>query len=264
MLKILWNSDRILGQGHSAYKKIGYETCMGLAEANLAHVAHIPMGSANRMGRNWHKKVLITQSGNDPWNEDVAMKCYTDLQSDLLITLKEPWVFRRIFQEAMNFVPIVPIDHQPVAEDIILRLQTAFKVITVSRFGQWELRNKKIESTYIPHGCSDVYKRYPERKDEWRKMWFFDRDEFVVGIVCRNQARKMIPQMLRGYARFQELNPDVKSHLMLWTDVFPRNSPQATSMGVGDVGVYLLPEILRLGLDQSCLLYTSPSPRDRS
>ena len=78
------------------------------------------------------------------------MKCYTDLQSDMLITLKEPWVFRRIFKEAMNFVPIVPIDHQPVADDILLRLQTAFKVITVSRFGQWELRNKKIESTYIP------------------------------------------------------------------------------------------------------------------
>jgi len=251
MLKILWNSDRIIGQGNSAYKTIGYETCMGLAEAGLANVAHIPMGAANRMGRTWEKKVLIVPSGDNPWNEDVAMERYTELQADMLITLKEPWVFRKIYREAMNFVPIVPIDHQPVSEDIILRLQTAFKVIVPSRFAQWELKNRKIESTYIPHGVSDVYKWYPERKAEWRKRWFFDPDEFVVGMVAMNRARKMIPQMLRGYARFRELNPDVKSHMMLWTDVYPRTRPEATAMGVGDTGVYLLPEIHRLGLDEA-------------
>ncbi len=250
-LKILWNSDRILGQGHSAYKKIGYETCMGLAEAGLAHVAHIPMGSANRMGRSWHEKIMIVQSGNSPWNEDVIMERYTDLQTDMLITLKEPWVFRNLYRQATNFVPIVPIDHQPVSEDILLRLSTAFKVITISRFGQWELNKRKIENTYIPHGVSDVYKRYPDRKAEWRKMWFFDPDEFIIGIVAMNRARKMIPQMIRGYARFRELNPDVKCHLMLWTDVYPRTTPASTAMGIGDRGVFLLPEIHRLGLDKA-------------
>ncbi len=251
MLKLLFNTDRIIGHGHSAYKKIGYETCMGLANADLAQVAHIPMGSANRMGRSWHEKVMIVRSGNDPWNEDVIMQRYIELQADMLITLKEPWVFRNLYKEATNFVPIVPIDHKPVSEDILLRLATAFKVITISRFGQWELKNRKIESTYIPHGVSDVYKWYPDRKAEWRKMWFFDPDEFIVGMVAMNRARKMIPQMIRGYARFRELNPDVKCHLMLWTDVYPRNTPAATSMGIGDRGVFLLPEIHRLGLDKA-------------
>ena len=251
MLKLLVNTDRIFGQGNSAYKKVGYETCTGLAKANLAHVAHIPMGSANRMGREWRENVMVVDSGNNPWNEDVCMKRYTDLQADMLVTLKEPWVFTQIYREAMNFVPIVPIDHQPVSEDILARLQTAFKVIVPSRFAQWELRNRKIESTYIPHGVQDVYQRYPERKAEWRKMWFFDPDEFVVGMVAMNRARKMIPQMIRGYARFRELNPDVKSHMMIWTDVYPRTTPEASAMGVGDTGVYLLPEIHRLGLDKA-------------
>ena len=224
---------------------------MGLSEAGLAHVAHIPMGSANRMGRNWHKKVLICQSGDDPWNEDVCMQRYTELQADMLVTLKEPWVFRRIHREAMNFVPIVPIDHQPVSEAILQPLTTAFKVIVPSRFAQWELRSRNIESAYIPHGISDAYQRFPDSKEEFRKMWFFDPDEFVVGIVAMNRARKMIPQMLRGYARFRELNPDVKSRLMLWTNVYPRISPEASMMGVGDTGVSLLPEILRLELGEA-------------
>lgn len=249
MLKLLWLSDRIVG-GHSAYQKVSYETCMGLADEGY-HVAHLPMGRANRMGRNWQKSVLICNSGDDPWCEDVVMECYTELQSDMLITLKEPWVFRYIPRLAMNFVPIVPIDHQPVSEAILSKLSTAFKVIAISRFGQWELRNHKVESEYIPHGISKAYQYFPDRRTEWRKLWFFDPDEFIVGIVAMNRARKMIPQMLRGYKRFLEINPDVKSHLMLWTDIYPATSPEATAAGVADVGVNLLPEILQLGLGEA-------------
>jgi len=223
---------------------------MGLAEAGY-HVAHLPMGRANRMGKYWHGKVLIVPSGDDPWGEDVVMERYTELQADMLITLKEPWVFQRIPRLGLNFVPMVPIDHQPVSQLLLANLKTAFKVITISRVGQWELRNNNLDSEYIPHGCSDVFKYYPERKAEWRKMWFFDPDEFVVGIVAMNRARKMIPQMLRGYARFRELNPDVKSHLMLWTNIYAATSPEMREAGVADVGVYLLPEILQLGLGES-------------
>jgi glycosyltransferase involved in cell wall biosynthesis len=203
------------------------------------------------MGRYWHGKVLILPSGDDPWSEEGIMERYTELQADTLITLKEPWVFKWIHRLALNFVPIVPIDHQPVSEAILSPLSTAFKVVTISRFGQWELRNRGIESEYIPHGVSEVFQYYPERRAEWRKMWFFDPDEFIVGIVAMNRARKMIPQMLRGYARFRELNPDVKSHLMLWTDIYPAVSPEATAAGVADVGVNLLPEILQLGLGEA-------------
>jgi len=34
----------------------------------------------------------------------------------------------------------------------------------------------------------------------------------------------------------------------LWTDVYPASTPQEVGMGVSDVGVSLLPEIMRLGL----------------
>ncbi|MFH1327780.1 MAG: hypothetical protein ABIH76_02860, partial [Candidatus Bathyarchaeota archaeon] len=68
MLKILWNSDRMIGEGTSAYKNISFETCTRLSREGLAHVAHIPMGSANRMGESYHEKVLITMSGDNPWN----------------------------------------------------------------------------------------------------------------------------------------------------------------------------------------------------
>jgi glycosyltransferase involved in cell wall biosynthesis len=79
-------------------------------------------------------------------------------------------------------------------------------------------------------------------------LWHLDEDDFTVVIVEANRARKMIPRQLQIYKRFRELNPDVKSHLMLWSSIYPNTYPSEDSLGVADVGVSLLPEIMRLGL----------------
>jgi len=54
--------------------------------------------------------------------------------------------------------------------------------------------------------------------------------------------------MLRGFKRFMELNPELKTKLFLWTNVLPSRSPSDMSLGVADVGVNLVPEIYELGL----------------
>jgi len=245
-MRLMWLSDRMLG-GSSAYSKITFETCTRLA-SNGYQVAHIPMGRSNLLGKNIYHGVLLYPSGDDPWCEDVALRDYLDFKADMLITLKEPWVFRYVYKDPINFVPTAVIDHSPVSGSITSRLAVAFKVIAISRFGQMELRKQGIESEYIPHGVSEVY-RPLEDKVACRKMFFLEKDDFVVGIVAMNRARKMIPRMLRGYKRFLELNPDAKSHLLLWTSVVPDTRPEdALPVGVADVGVNLIPEIMELGL----------------
>ena len=250
-MRLMFLGDRIVG-GYSAYTKITHETTTRLAD--LGHsVAHIPMGISNRMGKWSYKNVLVYPSGRDPWCEDVAVDHYVDWKADMLVTVKEPWVFNKIFQDAINFVPMAVIDHSPVNPAITSRLPTAFKVIAITRFGQRELRHKGIQSTYIPHGVNtDIYKPYKEKKAEWRKLWFMDPHEHIVGVVAMNRARKMIPHMLRGYRRFLDLNPDVKSHMMLLTNVRPSVIEEVTG-GVSDVGVNLLPEIMDLELGEAVM-----------
>jgi len=245
MLRLLVLSDRMIG-GHSAYSKVTYQTCTRLVE--MGHkVAHTPMGRANRMGKQVYKGVLINESGGDPFGEDVAIQDYTDFKADLLITNKEPWVFKNIHNWAVNFTPMAIIDHSPISPSIYTKLHRAFKIIAISRFGQRELKKQNFNSFYIPNGVdTEIYK--PLDKAECKKAFYLDPDDFVVGIVAMNRARKMIPQMLKGYKRFRELNPDVKSTLMLWTNVQARASPEETSIGVADVGVFLLPEIANLDL----------------
>ena len=136
-LNILWNSDRIIG-GYSAYSKVTKQCCTRLVK--LGHrVAHVPMGMTNRMGEQMYEDVLIYKSGMNPWNEDVMLDRYNQFNADILIALKETWVFAHVHNYAINFVPYVPIDHSPISPSMTSKLHNAFKIIVPSRFGQREL-----------------------------------------------------------------------------------------------------------------------------
>ena len=253
-LRILWSSDKIYG-GYSAYSKVTYESCTRLAR--LGHqVAHIPMNKANFMGKHVHDRVMIYRSGYDPRGEDVTIPHYVDWRADMLITLKEPWTFQHIYNYAMNFVPYAIIDHSPVSPSITNRLHTAYKVLAPSRFAQRELKTAGIDNVvYMPHGVrTDLYKSLEGHKEDCKKQWFLDPDDFTVLIVTMNRIRKMNPNAFRGYKRFLDLNPDVKSHLLFWGDMRPRGGEGvegAIGGGVSDAGVNLLPEVMNLGLGEA-------------
>lgn len=252
-LKILWNSDRLIG-GHSAYSKITYECCTRLTEMGYK-MAHIPMGMANRLSPQDHKGVLVLKSGLDPFNEDVILKRYLDFKADLIIALKESWCFRHHHTYAWNFVPYCPIDHSPVSPEITSKMHNAFRVIVPSRFAQKELKESDIENvSYIPHGVdTEKYRPLEGMKEECKKLWFFEPDEFVVLMVSMNRVRKMNPRAFRGYKRFMELNPDVKTRLMFWGDMTPSDYSVdgVQAKGVADVGINLLPEVMNLGLGEA-------------
>jgi glycosyltransferase involved in cell wall biosynthesis len=247
-MKLVILGDKILG-GNSAYSKIGLELCNRLAHAGHK-VAHIPTGFANHMGiQSLDNGVRIYESGNTPFSEDVVEEHYRHFKADMLITLKETWCFDYLDQMPINFVPHCIIDHEPLSPAITYRLGTTYRNIAITRFGQRMLKNAGFSSTYIPHGMDcNIFKPIPEHKKECRKLWFLDEDSFVIGIIAMNRARKQIPRMLRAFKRFKELNPTVKTQLILWTNVRPPTQPQDTPMGVSDAGVDLLPEMRELGI----------------
>jgi len=253
-LRLLWNSDKILGS--SGYSRVTFEVCTRLERMGYS-VAHTPMGRANRMGKWNFLGILIYPSGQDPFNEDVVLDHYIDWKADIHIILKDAWCIQQAHKLAINNVFYVPVDHSPVSPMITSRLHTAFKILTPSRHGQRELKQAGFESVYIPHGCDTHAFRPLENRADCKRMWFIkDPEDFTVLIVARNQSRKQLPRMLRAYKRFLEINPDIKSHLLLWTDVQPLGREAyegAVSLGVADVGVNLLPEIMELGLGEVVL-----------
>jgi len=94
--------------------------------------------------------------------------------------------------------------------DIIIAMSEA-GLDTFRKFGVSNLK-------YIPHGVdTKIYKPLANR-DELRKKYNI-HDKFVVGFVGRNQKRKMIANLLKGFAQFSKGKNDVR--LLLHSEVFP-------------------------------------------
>ena len=249
-MKLMFLTDRIWGR--SAYSKVLKSLSLRLCRDH--DVSAVPMGLAlkgipfmsplNIMGAN------VYGGGNDPFGEDVVYEYYDKLNADLLITIKEPWNFNTIPKLALNYVPMAIIDHTPLSPHLISRVDTAFKVIAVSRFGQRELKTNKIDSTYIPHGLEPHYECLWDKKDECAKTWYLDPDAFKIGIVAMNRARKMIPRMFRAIRVFIDANPDIKVQVMFWGSI--RGVAMDTKPhGVGDTGASLIQEIVELDLAET-------------
>lgn len=248
MLRILVHGDRFVN-GTSGYSKINYELCTRFLKMDH-QVSHVPVGRVNNMGDQVLDGILVKTSGLDGLAEDVIVDHYNAVKADILVTTKDAWALQRIPMEGLNTVYVCPIDHSPVSGQITSRLHGAFKVVAVSRFAQRELKKAGIESIYIPNGSrTDFFQVLsPEERGKCKKLWYMEPDDFVIGIVARNQVRKQIARMLRVYRKFLDLNPDVKAHLFLWTNIFPESYPDQSYMGVADVGVNLIEEINQLGL----------------
>jgi len=246
--------------GFSAYSKITLEVCTRLAKMGY-QVAHIPMGMANRMGKWVYRGVMIYPSGQNPFGEDVAVDHYIDFKADMMVILKDCWVIRYLHKYALNTVFYTPVDHSPVSPSITSRLHTAFAVLVPSRFAQRELRNAGVDVPifYCPHGArADIF--VPMDRRSCKRLWYLPEDSFTVLVVAMNRSRKLISRMLRAFKLFRDWNPDVESNMFLWTDVYGGREEYegALALGVGGVGVNLLPEIIELGLNE--VVYW-PEPR---
>jgi len=109
-----------------------------------------------------------------------------------------------------KWAAVIPIDGTPpVAQWQIALDQMEYK-ICMSRYGQIVM-NKYFtgceESTYIPHGVDCNFfkpKLNPMYGDKPLKD--IAGDAFIVGCVARNQHRKNIPQLIKGFKEFVDRN----------------------------------------------------------
>ncbi len=63
-------------------------------------------------------------------------------------------------------------------------------------------------------GCIDVTKFYPlndKQKLELRQKASLNPNDFIVGMVARNQLRKGFPNLIEGYSIFKKENPEIKN-----------------------------------------------------
>ncbi len=140
---------------------------------------------------------------------------------------------------------IVPYDGEPSIPSWRQQLDNVDFGVAMSRYGQIGLKKDfDFDTTYIPHGVdTNLFK--PRLKPKYGSM---DKpDVFMVGCVARNQHRKNIPRLIKGYAQFvkeNNLTPDDTKLIlhMDWNDAMGWKFPDfADYYGIAD---YLMPPLM--------------------
>jgi len=140
---------------------------------------------------------------------------------------------------------IIPYDGEPSIPEWQAQLDNIDYGVAMSRYGQQGLKKDfDKDTTYIPHGVdTNLFK--PIIKPMYGELK--KPDCFIVGCVARNQHRKNIPRLIKGFAQFVKRNnlTPKEAKLILhmdWIDAMGWKFPDfADQYGVGD---YLMPPLM--------------------
>lgn len=147
---------------------------------------------------------------NHVYGSDAMILHGNDFKADVVFTLQDTWVLNPAdLQQVKRWIPITPIDHDPVSKPVIDVLRFAYRIITYSKFGQKELARHGLTSTYIPHTVNtDIFtvQNTPERKQSAG----LPPDCYLVGMVAANKdnpPRKSFQEVLDAFKLFVEKVP---------------------------------------------------------
>lgn len=224
MLKILWVSDA--ADSVSGYAQITRQQAPGIAE--LGHeVALLATFGHHGAVREWHpphwpagKNMRVYPGGADSFANDVIGHAARDWQADVVITLKDSFVFRPEAMQGLRWMPMCPVDHEPLPPVVAQVCHAAYRPIAYAPNGFRELRKAGFDPAYAPHSF-DPQIMFPVDRSEARKLFGLPDDFFIIGTVAVNRggipSRKAWPQNLEAFALFARDKPNVR--YFLHTDI---------------------------------------------
>jgi len=154
--------------------------------------------------------ITIYPKIGDVWGSDAMVEHSKAFKADVVFTLQDLWVVDpNMLRLLKHWIPIVPVDHQPIPPSIHERLRMAYRIITYSPFGKRELDRVGMHSTYIPHTVdTDNFK--PMDRTEIRKQIGIPEDIFLFGMVSANKdnpPRKEFQRVMDAFVLFLKDHP---------------------------------------------------------
>ena len=211
-MRILWASD-------APWANSGYSVETRLTAPRLAALGHdvafLATYGLQGAVRDW-EGFRVYHGGADSFANDVIGFCARDWQADIVITLKDSFVFKPEAFHGQRWVPMVPVDHEPIPPPAVQVVRAAYRPIAYAPNGFRELRRAGFDPLYCPHGYDEKI-FYPMPKEEARKALGLTPDIFLVGTVAVNRggipSRKAWPQNLEAFAAFARDKPNARYYL---------------------------------------------------
>lgn len=253
MLRVLWASDAPWAtSGYSVQTAI---TAPRLQRAGLADVALLTTYGLQGASLTW-EGLKVYPGGADPFANDVIGQGARDWRADVVITLKDSFVFKPEAFQGLRWCPLTPIDHEPAPPAVVAACRHAYRPIAYAPNGVRALRLAGLDPLYAPHGY-DPATFYPEDKAAARQALGLPQDRFIVGTVAVNRggipSRKAWDELIAGVGLFRrEACPDLLylAHTYAGDDGFEGALPLRTvahEAGIADAMVLPQPDAYRAG-----------------
>lgn len=158
----------------------------------------------------WPEILMYPRIG-DTWGNDAMILHGKDFNTDVTFTLQDIWVLNPdSLRQAKNWIPVVPIDHEPVPPSIMERLRLAYRIVTYAQYGRDELRRRGLYSTYIQHTVdTDIFKPLEDKAAIKAKLGV-PSDHFLFGMVGANKdnpPRKSFQEVMDAFKLFNDAHP---------------------------------------------------------
>lgn len=225
---------RVLFASDAADASSGYAVETALTAPRLARLGHdvALLATFGHHGavRSWTSDVLddagnpitlrVYPGGADSFANDVIGHYARDWKADIVITLKDSFVFRPEAFQGLRWLPMIPVDHEPLPPAVAQIAHQCYRPIAYAPNGFRELRKAGFDPLFAPHGYDPkVY--YPMDRAEARKALGLDPAHFIIGTVAVNRggipSRKAWPQNLEAFALFAKDKPHAR--YLLHTDI---------------------------------------------
>lgn len=147
----------------------------------------------------------------DQWGTDAMIHHGKDFSADVVMSLQDLWVLdMNNLKQVKYWIPWVPVDHDPIPSAVFERLQLAYRIISMSKFGHKQLLDRGMHSTYIPHTVdTDIFK--PMDRLAIRKELGLKEDVFLFGMVSANKdnpPRKSFQEVMDAFKVFYTEHPN--------------------------------------------------------
>jgi glycosyltransferase involved in cell wall biosynthesis len=161
-LKILWF-------GNAPWNPSGYGEQAALFLPRIEALGHevacvANFGLQGTMSQ-WRGITILPANGTS--DTDGMLAWFDKMEPDLVISLCDSWTLKPRQWDHVPLAAWAPVDHYPLPPAVHGTLKEPnVKPIAMSRFGEAQMRKRKLDPLYIPHGCFDYHARVATAKGE--------------------------------------------------------------------------------------------------
>jgi len=224
--------SRILWIANAPWAPSGYGEQTALFLPRLRALGHDIAIAANfglhGTMSNWEGFKVYPADGH--WGATTLSTYAEDHQADLVIILHDAWPLRpELWGEGGPPVAVwAPVDHYPLPPMVqTILTHPRVRPIAMSRFGEQQMRDAKLEPLYVPHAVDTaLFCPRPSLRDTVRDELEIPREAFLVGMVGANKGsaekcRKSFDKAFAAFAHFAERHED--AFMYVHTEAQPRS-----------------------------------------